>query len=204
MPSARRHVVQHINFIEKEPLTLTYRAMIMIVLFLAACSGATYSVQKMRLTYLQRQVTVLESELKTLKSNRDRIMTEIAKQGEKSNLSKARMALVPFFEDSGEWSVLLKEITARIPHSLWLMDIHSMGQKDAAAKKRIKINGEAYQPEVVTLFVKALGSSPYFEQVILGSLEQKLDKTGTTFEFSIEMGIASKKPISSVADGGTP
>ncbi|QQR81206.1 MAG: PilN domain-containing protein [Deltaproteobacteria bacterium] len=200
MPSAKRHVIQHINFVEKEPLTLTYRAMIMIVLMILASGGATFFIQKTRLAYLQKKVTVLESELAALKSNRDRIMTEIAKQGEKSNLSKARMTLVPFFDDSEEWSGVLKEITARIPHSMWLKDIHST--QKTGGKKSVMISGDAYQPEVVTLFIKALGSSSYFDQVILSSLEQKIEKTGNTYHFSIEMGIASKKNSAAVADGG--
>ena len=202
MPSAKRHLIQRINFVEKEPLTLTYRAMIMIVLMIMASGGVTYAVQKTRLTYLQKRVDVLDSELVSLKANRDRIMTEIAKQGEKSNLSKARMALVPVFEDSEEWSAILKEITGRIPHSMWLMDIHSINRTELLSKKGIQISGEAYQPEVVTFFVKALGASKFFQQIILTSLEQKVDKTKSSYHFSIEMGVTSKKSAPAVADGG--
>lgn len=204
MPSAKRHHIQHINFIEKESVSLTYRAMILIVLMVVSCGVATYMVQKTRLKYLEKRAATLNAEITALKANRDRIMTEMAKQGEKSTQSKVRNSLMPVFEDAEGWSSLLKEITGRIPHSMWLQDIRTEKRKDLPSQKGIQISGEAYQPEVVTFFVKALGNSKLFQQIILTSMEQRTDDKGkeSTYQFSIEMGIASKKPEPAVADGG--
>ncbi len=204
MPSAKRHRVQHINFIEKESVSLTYRAMLLIVLMVIGCGIGTYMLQKTRLKYLDKKVESLTAEITALKANRDRIMTEMAKQGEKSSLSKVRNTLMPIFEDSEGWSALLKEITGRIPHSMWLKDIRTEKRKDLPSQKGIQISGEAYQPEVVTFFVKALGNSKLFQQIILTSMDKKLDDKGKeiSYQFSIEMGIASKKEVPAVADGG--
>jgi type IV pilus assembly protein PilN len=84
---------------------------------------------------------------------------------------------------------VLDELAMHTPERLWLTDFTTKGNS-------IELKGESLDNELVAVFLRALGDSPYFDQVDLDSTELGTGAGGLkVVSFSISAVLATPKPV---------
>jgi type IV pilus assembly protein PilN len=66
---------------------------------------------------------------------------------------------------------VMEELANRTPDRLWLKELKTKGST-------VEMKGESLDNEIVALFLRSLGESPYFENVDLDSTKLNADKGG--------------------------
>ncbi len=184
--------IQRINFVEKKLLVLTYRTLFATLGVVVGLGILLVGVTSIRLVLLSKEIQRAQNEVFLLKSEHERFLSQMATSS--TEKEQAQNMLITIFNGSPPWSVMLKEITLHIPHSLWLTEIKSIEKSDAPSHRGFTLNGESYQAEAITSFVKSLASTSAFTQVVLQSLQQKTGPHGDSYQFSIEMAIKGAAP----------
>lgn len=83
---------------------------------------------------------------------------------------------------------VLDELATHTPERLWLTDFTTKGNS-------IELKGESLDNELVAMFLRALGESPYFDQVDLDSTELAKGAGGLkVVSFSIQAVLVTPKP----------
>ena len=191
-----RIIVQRINFIERAPLVFTYRRMMKIGGGLLGILLLVYGCEAGRAALAGRKAERLSLEIGRLKAERERILkvTEAETPGYEA---VARAALINLFEKSLTWSSVLRDLTDETPRSLWLTSLKSSERPDALSRRGIQVKGQSEDAATVTLFLKSLSDSPYFEHIVLTSSRQESGPHGPFYSFDIEMAV---KPV--IGKGG--
>jgi type IV pilus assembly protein PilN len=84
---------------------------------------------------------------------------------------------------------MLDELAMHTPERLWLTDLTTKGNS-------IELKGESLDNELVAVFLRALGDSPYFDQVDLDSTELGSGAGGLkVVSFSISAVLVTAKPV---------
>ena len=83
---------------------------------------------------------------------------------------------------------VLSELAARTPERLWLTSLATEG-------KTIVVAGQSLDNDLVALFLRSLGESPYFTEVDLDKTEMKGDSNGLRLmSFRIRAVLANPDP----------
>ncbi len=188
--------LERINFLEREPIALSYRKMVWIGVVLVGVGGLFYGVQTLRGFSAAKKEAQLTAEVGKLKQEQERLLREL--QGGAQDAT-ARGILIQIFDDPLSWSTLMRELTLQIPNSLWLNSVKSYAKPDVSSERGVVLDGQAGRAEAVTQFVRSISDSPFFEKVILTSLEQGKKSPGENYQFSIDLVLTSltkkAKPI---------
>ena len=187
--------IQRINFIERAPFVLTYRKMVMVGGVLFGVVLLLGGLQAARTVWYNRQVLRLSAEVTRLEAERERVLRESAPAV--GSDASANPALLEAFKNALPWSILLKELTAQRPLSLWLTSFKSSEKAEVPSHRVLLLNGQSEEAGAMTLFLKSMADSPYFENVILTSSKQEVVAGSPVYQFSADLSV--KAPV---AKGG--
>ncbi|GEM_PF-3463447 len=182
--------VERINFIEKEPFQLTYRKMLFIGGGLFVFIILLSSLQWVRAGMIEKSVVQLNNEIVNLKAEREKLVRQAA-PNLAGNFAGAQTELLKIFDTPFSWAGILRDITAQISRSLWLINVDSSDKDGGSLQKGLILKGRAEEASAITSFVKALAESTRFENVILTSTKQTTGPNGTFYDFSVDLAIRS-------------
>lgn len=185
--------VQRINFIEREPISFTYRRLILAVGTVFALAALAFGLLVARGAFLERKATRLAGEVAKLKADQERLLKKLEAETAGLPQEAGRSDVGRLLDAAVSWSTLMKELTSEFPPSLWLSSLKSYEKADLPSKHGILINGYAEEAASVTQFVKSLSHSPYFDHVILTSLKQETGSTGERYQFAIDLAVSPPK-----------
>ncbi len=182
--------VQRINFIEKEPLTITYRHLLLSGVVILLCLGSFYGIQWLRIRLMEKKVSAIRLEVTALKVERQ---ARIKRQGslDPETQRTMRRTLIDQIESSPQWSQVMRELSARTPNGLWLTSLKTAAEKEGDARS-VSLEGMADEANAIAQFVRELSQSPRFISVVLKNSQQEKDKKGVLFSFGIEMRVLAE------------
>ena len=134
---------------------------------------------KSRVGQMNRDIDQFKPQLEQVARFRDQKKKLEKKIGVIDKLDRARSGPVR----------MLSELAVRMPERLWLTSLKTSGST-------ITMKGQSLDNEIVALFLRDLGKSPYFKQVDLDSTELGAHKRGmkvVTFNIRATL-ISPKKP----------
>lgn len=176
--------IRRINFIEKEPFAFTYRKMLLIGVTLVSIVIFLSGIQWVRARILEKKIAVVTGEVVKLKEERERLAKKLMAESGPSTGGQAE--LLKIFDSSFSWPVILREITAQIPRSLWLLSLQP-GAKPESGQRGVSLKGRAEEAVAIAAFVKALAGSPHFRNVVLTSSKQVVGTASVYYEFAIDL-----------------
>lgn len=184
--------VERINFIEKEPFQFTYRKMLFIGAGLFVLMISLAGLQWIRAKMVEKSVTQLNTEVIHLKVEREELVRQSA-PNLVGNSTGAQTELLKVFDTPFSWAGTLRDITAQISRSLWLINVDSSDKESGSLRKGLALKGRAEEASAITSFVKALADSTRFENVVLTSTKQTTGPNGTFYDFSVDLAIRSSQ-----------
>lgn len=176
---------QRINFIEREPLRLTYRKMLIYGSALFGFLILVGGLQVVRFVSTQKNLDQLTREVTQLKTERERQLKKSMASTEA--LQSGRSVLLQIFQDASPWSSILKELTYQAPRSLWLTSLKSYERNSPEVERGLLLQGTANEVETATQFAKSLTQSIYFKRVQLTSLKRVESPGEAGYEFEIAL-----------------
>ena len=189
--------IQRINFVERERFGLTYRKMIVVAGVVIGVVAMAVGIQVIRVVSLGRNMTQLTVEVKKLKAEQEKIFKETGGNAEQVD---AREVLIGLIDSAPPWSMILRELAARTPRSVWLTKLKSLPRVAAAdpqahqAPQGIELSGHADEAGRVAQFVKLLQQAPLFGDVILVSSKKGGEGSlATAYEFAIGLSVKSAR-----------
>lgn len=180
--------MERINFIEREPFVLSYGRMAQIAAAVIGIGLATFVVEKVRVIHAISQSVRLQQEVSALKADRDRLLKIMAVNSNAGG-GVGEAALRQVFEQSLNWSGLLKDLGQVTPHTLWLTSLAPKGPKSIDGELVIIVNGEATEVGAIPLYLKALAESSRFTHVVLTSSHQAEGSFGRRYQFTTELTV---------------
>ncbi len=163
---------------------LTMQAALLLLLVCAGV-GFTHSIiseeiaeSKARISQMQRDIDQYKPQLEQEAAYRKKKKALETKIGVIDELDRARSGPVR----------LLSELASRTPDRLWLTSLATEG-------KTIVMAGESLDNDLVALFLRSLGESPYFTEVDLDKTEMKGETQGLRLmSFRIRAVLATPDP----------
>ena len=163
---------------------LSMQAALMLLLVCAAI-GFAHSIiseeignSKARIAQMQRDIDQYKPQLDQVAAYRQQKKKLESKIGVIADLDRARSGPVR----------VLSELAARTPNRLWLTSLTTEGTT-------IVMAGESLDNDLVALFLRSLGESPYFTEVDLDKTEMKKETTGLRLmSFRIRAVLANPDP----------
>lgn len=179
--------MERINFIEKRPFSFSYKKILL-------CGGAilglllfTYGTQRIRIYFIDQNVTRLTEELNVLKAQQEKKLAQIQQGAGSATLVVLRESL----EGSPLWSKTLLKVVESMPNDLWLSDVKSYN-KDVT-KKALILNGQAREAASIASLVEHLSKSGYFQDVFLTSSTVEQAAGEAVYVFSIDVPVRVRK-----------
>ena len=134
----------------------------------------------------RERVTQMQRDIEQFKPQLDQVD---AFRQKKANLEK-KIDVIDGLDRARSGPVrVLDELATHTPERLWLTGVTTKGAQ-------IELQGESLDNELVAVFLRALGDSPYFEQVDLDSTELGKGAGGLkVVSFSIRAVMVAPKPV---------
>lgn len=186
--------IQRVNFVEREPFGLTYRKMILVGGVIVGLVVMMIGAQWVRGRLAGQEAARLEDEVKKLRAERERIFKETGSSGADS--TDAREVLINLIDSAPPWSMILRELAARTPRSVWLTNLKSIpraASNAAQVSQGIELSGHADDAGRVAQFVRALQQAPLFSDVVLTSSKKGKDVSVSAYEFVINLSVQSAR-----------
>jgi Tfp pilus assembly PilM family ATPase/Tfp pilus assembly protein PilN len=114
--------------------------------------------QETRLDSLRNQIAVLEPQLEMLRA------VKATEQALRNEVERATARIAK--ERAVRWSQILVDVADRLPRDMWLMELSSPDSS------KLKLAGVATNRAAIPNAIESLGSSPYLNNVVLGSLNK--------------------------------
>lgn len=189
--------MQRINFVEREPFGLSYRKMILAGGAIVGLAVALVGGQWTRGRLLDRDVSRLKDEVNKLRVEQEKIFKQAESAG--GGTADTREVLINLIDGAPPWSMILKELAARTPRSVWLTKLKSIPRPPPAAPpasqvpQGIELSGRADDAGKVAQFVKALQGTSLFVDVVLTSSKREKDVSTSAYGFVINLSVQSAK-----------
>ena len=139
-----------------------------------------------RISQTRDRVNQMERQIEQFKPQLEQVD---AFRAQKANLEK-KIDVIDGLDRARSGPVrVLDDLATHTPERLWLTDLSTKGNS-------IQLRGQSLDNELVAVFLRALGDSPYFDQVDLDSTE--LDKGAgglKVVSFSIHAVLVTPKPV---------
>lgn len=178
--------IQRVNFIEREPLVLSYRKMVIVGGAVLGILLFIYGVEWLRIFWLERRTVTLTQEVNQLKEEREKALKKVEWV---SGGASGQATLIGLFQESFSLSQTLQRLTFEAPPALWLTGIKSHDRADVPSKKGLSLKGQTENAEDMTQFLKALDRSPSFDRVVLSSSRKETGPRGTLYSFEMEVAV---------------
>lgn len=204
------HSIQRINFVERQPLVLTYRHLIFIGGVVVMLLAGYYGLRFVQLLWTESRIAVVRVDVTHLKVEQEMRAKKENSQAAGSMVG-LRGALLQELEKVPSWSSVLRDLTTRTPNALWLTRMQSLTKKEEKAEKdpkgqkdqkeavkqkeekepdrQLSMEGMADEPNAIAQFVRALSSSSRFRDVVLKNSQQEKDTRGIRYSFGIELKV---------------
>lgn len=167
------------------------RQLLMLALFTLLTVGASIGFAHSNLTeeieLSNGRIHQMERDIDQYKPQLDQVAAFRAK---KEELEK-KIGIIEELDRARSGPVrLLSELASRTPERLWLTDLSTKGSV-------IMMKGESLDNDLLALFLRKLGESPYFDQVDLDKTELGKQRSGLRLmSFSIRAVLVTPKPAS--------
>ena len=175
--------VQRINFIEKGPMALTYRNMMIFAGLACVLCILIHCIFLIRYGYLTSKVTVLRREVQELIIQKDKTLAAMQLIGNQQPTNVAPLAAL--FAKLPSWSDVLDALVKVKPKQVWLENVRSVDIGEHIDMKRLEIAGKSVSNAAIAQFVGALDASGKFKNTVLMSSQK--DKNTYTFLVNTEV-----------------
>jgi type IV pilus assembly protein PilN len=158
---------------------------LLVMLVAAAGIGFTHSHVTNRIQDSQVRIRQMEADIKQFQPQLDQVA---AFRKKKASLEK-KIDVIDGLDRARNGPVrVMDELASHMPDRVWLTTVQTDGNS-------IKLKGESLDNELVALLLRALGESPYFDQVDLQSTELGSGKEGLKLvKFNVEAMVVTPKP----------
>ncbi len=158
--------------------------LLMVVILVAACIGYAHSQIRSQIKTSERRIVQMEADIKQFQPQLDQVA---AFRKKKKNLER-KIDVIDGLDRARSGPVrMLDELSIHTPNRLWITGLTTTGRK-------IQLQGESLDNELVAVLLHALGESPYFDQVDLDSTELGGDRDGLRLvNFKLQAVLASPK-----------
>ncbi len=158
--------------------------LLMVVILVAACVGYVHSQISSQIKTSERRIVQMEADIKQFQPQLDQVA---AFRKKKKNLEK-KIDVIDGLDRARSGPVrMLDELSTHTPERLWITGLTTDGRK-------IQLQGESLDNELVAVLLHALGESPYFDRVDLDSTELKSDRGGLRLvSFKLQAVLAAPK-----------
>lgn len=158
---------------------------LLVMLVAAAGIGFTHSHVTNRIQDSQVRIRQMEADIKQFQPQLDQVA---AFRKKKASLEK-KIDVIDGLDRARNGPVrVMDELASHMPERVWLTSVQTDGSS-------IKLKGESLDNELVALLLRALGESPYFDQVDLQSTELGSGKEGLKLvKFNVEAMVVTPKP----------
>lgn len=184
-------MIQRVNFLEREIFFLTYRKMTVWGGCIAAVALLLYGSAFLQSTWVERRATKIFEEVSQLKVERDRVLSQVEEKA--GAAGQGDKAVRESFERSPRWSSLLREVSHRMPAGLWLISLKTYQREDASGGRGVLLSGESDDSRQISLFLKELDGSSFFEKTLLTESKQEKRGMARVYTYTIDSGVSSSK-----------
>lgn len=175
--------VQRINFIEKGPMALTYRNMLIFVGIACVFFLLIHAVLVLRYSYMKSSAASMKRYVQELVIQKDKALVAMQLVQNQSTTSVAPLAAL--FSKLPTWSVILDALAKTKPKQVWLDNVRSVDIGDRTDIKKLEIAGKSVSNAAIAQFVSALDASGKFKNTLL--MGSQTDKSGYTFVINTEV-----------------
>jgi type IV pilus assembly protein PilN len=152
----------------KADLRQYFMQVLLVVLLTGGAVGLVHSRLVDQIGQAQKRITQMEADIEQFKPQLEQV-AEFKKR--KSELEK-KIDVIDGLDKARSGPVrVMEELANRTPDRLWLKELKTKGST-------VEMKGESLDNEIVALFLRSLGESPYFENVDLDSTKLNADKGG--------------------------
>lgn len=168
----------------KEDLRQQGMQFVFALLIAGAGIGFTHSHVTSRISDSQLRIRQMEADIKQFQPQLDQVA---AFRKKKASLEK-KIDVIDGLDRARSGPVrVMDELATHMPDRVWLTNIQTEGNA-------IKLKGESLDNELVALLLRALGESPYFDQVDLQSTELGNSKEGLKLvKFNVDAVVVTPK-----------
>jgi type IV pilus assembly protein PilN len=152
----------------KADLRQYFMQVLLVVLLTAGGIALVHSRMTDQIGQAQKRIVQMEADIEQFKPQLEQV-AEFKKR--KSELEK-KIDVIDGLDKARSGPVrVMEELALRTPDRLWLKELRTKGST-------VEIKGESLDNEIVALFLRSLGESPYFDKVDLDSTKLNADKGG--------------------------
>jgi type IV pilus assembly protein PilN len=152
----------------KADLRQYFMQVLLVVLLTAGAVGLVHSRLVDQIGQAEKRITQMQADIEQFKPQLEQV-AEFKKR--KSELEK-KIDVIDGLDKARSGPVrVMEELANRTPDRLWLKELKTKGST-------VEMKGESLDNEIVALFLRSLGESPYFENVDLDSTKLNADKGG--------------------------
>ncbi len=158
--------------------------LLMVVILMAACIGYVHSQISSQIATSERRIVQMEADIKQFQPQLDQVA---AFRKKKANLER-KIDVIDSLDRARSGPVrMLDELSTHTPERLWITGLTTDGRK-------IQLQGESLDNELVAVLLHALGESPYFARVDLDSTELRSNRNGLKLvSFKLQAVLAAPK-----------
>lgn len=168
----------------REDLRQSALQVVLVLIVTGGVIGYVHSHVEDQIDTAQRRVQQMESDIAKFKPQLDQVA---AFRKKKAELQK-KIDVIDGLDRARKGPVqVMDELATHTPERLWLETVSTKGTA-------IEIAGQSLDNELVAVFLGALGSSPFFENVDLDSTELASSRDGLKLvKFKIQASMATPK-----------
>lgn len=178
-------MIQRINLIERAPFQLTYQKLVLGGVLLVFFCIFLYVSQWIGIKSYEHKLERLMAEITRLKEEREKLLRASAPEWNGGPLFE----LNKVFNESPPWSRLIRDVSLRLPGTVWLTSFRGFNREGANAGKAFVLTGLAGDANDLSQFFNSLADSPLIAKSSLTESKRETDN----FNFSIECDMVSKK-----------
>lgn len=152
----------------KADLRQYFMQVVLVVLLTAGGIALVHSRVKDQISQAEKRIHQMEADIDQFKPQLEQV-AEFKKR--KSELEK-KIDIIDGLDKARSGPVrVMSELAERTPDRLWLLELKTKGTQ-------VQMKGESLDNEIVAVFLRSLGESPYFDNVDLDSTKMNADKGG--------------------------
>lgn len=180
-------MIEPINFIEKDPFKFTYARLLLLGGSLVLVFGLVCVSQFAIYLWGQKDVVLLRAQIVALRAERQLLLDMAPPKIEEGPMA----ALKNLFIKEPQWARLIRDLSQRLPSTVWLKSFKAMAAAPLAAKATTKkekkeadkekvadtpqdmrnneltLEGVAREAADIPKILESLNQSPYLEKVLL-------------------------------------
>lgn len=186
-------MIDRINFIEKEPIRLTYGIILKAAGGLLVLCVIIYGFQFGRSLYYEKKRANISVVVDELRNTRRLLLEKYAPKAQEGPLADIKNVFI----NTPPWAQLIEDLGVRLPSTVWLTEIRGAASRlpsespppadvvpsvNKQTEGSLVIQGIARREDDVALLMTNLHRSPFASNVVL----EKSEKSGSDFTFVIK------------------